>query len=139
MAGKLAKYRAGAKHAVRHAAHRARGFLGPRIKPVAFAGGAGAIAQVVGQMARENVAFLRNNWYGEPGALLGVGLLAMKKNSTVGAALCGAAGYAGSFNYKLNQFQQGKGKTPVPSFQAAPAAGTTSGFDDADTGFHQTF
>jgi len=82
----------------------------------------GAAGQVAGEMAADKVGFLRN-WYGQP-ALLGLGaFLMIRRKPTLAYALAGAAGYATAFNYKLNQFQQGKRTTsPVPVFGSGPPA-----------------
>lgn len=92
-------------------------------------GGIGAAAQVVGEMASDKIDFIKNHWYGEPAALgLGAFLL-IRRKPTWAYALAGAAGYSGTFRYKLDQFQQGKRQTsPVPSFSGgAPAAPRQAG------------
>ena len=89
-----------------------------------MAGGIGAAAQIVGEMAGDKISFVKDNWYGEPAALgLGAFLL-IRRKPTWAYALAGAAGYSGTFRYKLDQFQLGKRQaSPVPTFQHKAAGG----------------
>ena len=104
-------------------------FGGGMVKTVGMGAGTGAAAQFVGEMARgsgdptKGVGFMRDNWYGEPGALLVGGILLSKRRPMLAHSLLGAAGYAGAFFYKINQFQLGKGKNPVPNFAQGSAKG----------------
>jgi hypothetical protein len=104
--------------------------------------GVGAVAQIGGEMAGDKLGFVRSNWYGQPLLLAAGAMLLVKRRPNLAYALAGAAGYAGAFNYKLNQFQQGRRSTsPVPLFgtgaavqQLAPAAVRTGDYD----GYGQT-
>lgn len=91
--------------------------LSGRTGHMLMAGGIGAAAQVVGAMGADKVDFVKNHWYGEPAALgLGAFLLVRRK-PTWAYALAGAAGYAGTFNYRLSQFQNGQSQQDPMSFK----------------------
>lgn len=110
--------------------------LGGRTGQLAMGGGIGGAAQYLGEFVANKVDFVKNHWYGEP-AMLGVGaFLAIRRKPTWAYALAGAAGYSAAFRYKLNQFQQGKGATPVPTFATTTSTGLlqnneTAAYDNA--------
>lgn len=67
----------------------------------------GAAAYFLHKVASDNLDFVRNNWYAGPAALAVIGH-AVKRTRfrEVGAALCGAAGYAGALAFKLRESQK---------------------------------
>jgi hypothetical protein len=87
--------------------------------------GIGALAQVAGEMTGEKIAFIKNNWYGEPLALGAGAFLLARRKPTWAYALAGAAGYSAAFRYKLNENQAGRRQTsPVPVFTQGTAKPT---------------
>jgi hypothetical protein len=95
---------------------------------VGYGAGAGFGAQKLMAMARgggdpnKGIAFIRDNWWGEPVTMLLGAILLRNRMPNVAHALLGATGYAGGFNYELKEFQAGRGTTPVPTFKQAGAA-----------------
>lgn len=126
------------KHRVRHtAAMIGRGLSMAAAKTRAMEAGIGAAAGIAAEFVRENVDFMKDNWWGTPAAILGASIFV--KNQRVGCAMAGAAGAIGGFQYRLNQFQQGKSdKSPVPLFKKDDAKEGTKGLPSAtDTGLEQ--
>jgi hypothetical protein len=90
-------------------------------------GGAGVGVFYLHRMLASKVAFLQNNPLAAPIGFIVLGHVLKKsaKLGTIGAALCGAGGYAGAQVFEVRKSMQ---------TQAAPPA-QTSGFDeDYDTG-----
>lgn len=114
--------------------------LGMGLVPyVGFGAGAGAGAQILMKMARgggdpnKGIGFIRDNWWGEPLALLLGAILLKRRMPNVSHSILGAAGYAGAFNYELDKFQKGQGSTPVPSFKQG-SGGATQALGEGDAG-----
>lgn len=83
-------------------AHRGRHYGGMAlggVKPLAFGAATGAAAQVVGQMAREKINFVGQNWYGEA-LVLGAASFLLRKRPLIAHALAGAAGYSATLQYR---------------------------------------
>jgi hypothetical protein len=100
--------------------------LGGRTGNMLMGAGIGAAAGIVGAMGADKVDFIKQHWYGEPAAL-GVGaFLLVRRKPTWAYALAGAAGYAGQFNYKLSQFQNGKSQTDPMATKQFGAGGATT-------------
>lgn len=87
-------------------------------------GGAGSY--VNREFAAKNVAFVRENWYGEGAAMLGEAYLLARvlRRPGMAMAMAGAAGYSLEFNRQLNEYQQGRRKTPPwNTFKSETAGG----------------
>jgi len=89
--------------------------------PGALRGGAvGAVAQMAEDFGAEHVGFVREKWYGAPAVYLAGALLLPGRAAQYAGHLAAIAGYSGTFNWKLKQFQEGKRATsPVRMFNAA--------------------
>lgn len=85
-------------HRVRHHAGNAmRGGKATGISAVTGAGSAFAIGKL-----SEHVAFIRDNWYAPPIALLIAGHYVKRKRPNIGASIIGAAGAIGYYSYALS-------------------------------------
>lgn len=91
-------------------------------------GGAGVGVFYLHRMLTSKIAFLQNKPLAAPLGFVVLGHILKKsaKLSTVGAALCGAGGYAAAQVFELRKGLQAQQ-------QVAPPA-QTSGFEDYDTG-----
>jgi hypothetical protein len=122
MPNKLA--RAKARLAAAHT--RAKSMFGTA-KPYLKSGAGGAVAFYGQQYAAENFDFVKNNYWGGPALILGVGVLAGRRGMPdVGHGLAGAAGYALAFNYALKKFQDGKSSSSPVGMFAEKASGAPS-------------
>lgn len=97
------------------------------IKPVAISGAVGAAAQFAGGLAAQNLAFVRNNWYGE-GAVLGAAAVLMARRPAISHALAGAAGYSMAMRKRAQSSASGSTGT---------TAGEDTGYLQSDTGYIQ--
>lgn len=136
-----------AKAKTRAAMKRGGAILG-NAKPLAVAGGAGAVGEMAADFIGDKVDMVGQNWWGQPAVMLGGALLVRKKSQSAALGLAGAAGAIASFNYKLKQFQEGKRQTApyrlygqAPSTTSTPqlpAGKTTQALQDADMVYGDT-
>lgn len=110
------------------------GALMRSVKKLPMPAAIGAGARLAENLATDNIAFVRENWYGAPAAHAALAVL-VGTRPRLEAAACGLAaiaGYKAVENWELKEFQEGKReKSPVPMF--AQAGGETQGF--RDTGY----
>lgn len=87
-------------------------------------GGAGVGVFYIHRMLTSKIAFLQNNPLAAPIGFIVLGHVLKKKPklASVGAALCGAGGYAGAQVFEV--------KKSIQAAQSQPA--TTAGFEDED-------
>jgi hypothetical protein len=86
-------------------------------KGSALAVGTGAASQYLFAYISQQSSFMRSNWYVTPAAMAVAGHFLKRKNYDAGAALLGAAGFAGATAHQASRF--------------APSPAPASGWDDA--------
>jgi hypothetical protein len=91
------------------------------VKGVGISGVVGAASQFAGSMAASNLAFVRNNWYGE-GLILAAGAVLTGRNPAISHALAGAAGYSMALR-KRAQSAAGAGATTAGEYDAGMIQG----------------
>ena len=85
-------------HRVRH--HAANAMRGGKTTAIQALVGA-VTAFAIGKTA-EHVQFIRDNWYGPPALLVGVGHFVKRKHPAVGSAIVATGGAVGYYGYALS-------------------------------------
>jgi hypothetical protein len=116
-----------ARHHAGRAARYIKGGIVNRAKANLVPGAAGAAGELGVEFAAEHLEFVNTKFWGGPA--LKMAAAAFLKDSRYAHALAGAAGAELAFNYKLKQYQEGKGPSPIRQFQdvSQPSTAIPSG------------